>query len=293
MATAAGPGYCRPVKLRPAVLALVIAIASCAAPAAASAATETATSGPVTATLTYKQRHDHTFKDLHLKIVRDGVVGLDQAVTSPDCSDQCRPLGPSIGDGSSVAVRDLDGDGEPEVVLDLYTGGAHCCWVTQVFELISPGSPPSYAKKERNFLDPGYTLKDLNGDGIPEFRSADGRFAYVISSYAGSGVPIQILRFQNGDFADVTRQFPALIRRDSKHWWKQYRRYIRKRPPDNDPGLGGLAAWAGDEYLLGHGARVERELKAALKRGWLRSSLGSGRRTLRELHAVLDQNGYR
>ena len=262
----------------------------------AGAATETVTSGPVTATFTYKHTRELTFEDLHLKIVRAGIVALDAPIASQGCEFGCWPGSQLFENRKSITLTDLDGDGEPEVLLDLYTGGAHCCIVTQVFALQGPPSDtvhPSYGRVEHNFLDPGYTLRDLNADGLPEFQSADGRFAYAISSYAGSGVPVQIWRFQHGDLEDVTTEFPALIRADSRHWWKIYRKYGRKRPPANDPGLGALAAWAGDEYRLGHGAKVQRELKLALRRGWLDSYYSSGPRTLRNLNTLLRQVGYR
>ena len=262
----------------------------------AGAATETVTSGPVTASFSYTKTDDLTYEDLHLTIVRNGVVGLDAPLASRDCEIGCWPGSVLYEDGKSIKVTDLDGDGEPEVLLELYTGGAHCCVVTEVYSLQGPPATtvvPSYARVEHNFLDPGYTLRDLNGDGVPEWRSADGRFNYALSSYVGSGVPIQIWRFQHGDLEDATGEFPSLVRADSKHWWRAYRHNIRLRPPENDFGLGALAAWAGDEYRLGHGARVQRELKLALRRGWLDGPLGSGRWAVRNLNTLLRQTGYR
>jgi hypothetical protein len=163
-----------------------------------------------------------------------------------------------------------------------------------VFVLEQPaGSAPIYRLIEHNFGDPGYALRDLNGDGVPEFKAADPRFAYAISSFAGSAFPVQIWRFQSGGLVDVTREFPALISADSKRHWKTYRKYIGRRAPYNDAGLGSLAAWAGDEYLLGHGARVQRELRTALRRGWLDGGFTSGRGTLRAVNQLLSEAGYR
>lgn len=278
-------------------VALTIAVAALAVWApSAGAATETVTNGPVTASFSYTKTDDLTYENLRLKIVRNGIVGLDAPLASQACEFGCWPGSVLFEDGKSIKVIDLDGDGEPEVVLDLYTGGAHCCVVTEVYALQGPPATtivPSYGRVEHNFLDPGYRLTDLNGDGVPELKSADGRFNYALSSYVGSGVPVQIWRFQHGDLEDVTGEFPALIRSDSKHWWKVYRRNIRRRPPNNDPGLGALAAWAGDEYRLGHGAKVQRELKLALRRGWLDGPFGSGRRVVRNLNSLLHQTGYR
>lgn len=265
---------------------------------AASAASETSTSGPVTATFSYKQgsADDLLYRDLKLKIVRNGVVALDAPILSGDCEYGCWPAGPALEGRPSVHVRDLDADGEPEVIVDMFTGGAHCCLLTQVFALQKgPASDlaPSYSRVEHNFLDPGYSFDDLDGDGVPEFVSADGRFAYAISSFAGSGFPVQVWRFGRGGFSDVTREFPALIREESNRQWRVYRSYRRLKPPGNDPALGALAAWAGDEYLLGHGRRVQRELKRALRSGRLDGFFGSGKRTLRNLNRLLAQTGYR
>ena len=278
-------------------LAAAAALLLVGAPAA-SAASETATSGPVTATFSYKQGgpDDLLYRDLKLKIVRNGIVAVDGPIVSADCEYGCWPAGPAIEGRPSVFVRDLDADGEPEVIVDMFTGGAHCCLLTQVFSLQKGAASdlaPSYSRVEHNFLDTGYSFDDLDQDGVAEFVSADGRFAYAISSFAGSGFPVQVWRFRDGAFADVTREYPALIREDSDRQWRTYRKYRRAKPPGNDPALGALAAWAGDEYLLGHGRRVQRELKRALRSGRLDGFFGSGRRTLRSLNTLLSQAGYR
>jgi hypothetical protein len=275
------------------LVSLAVLLIAFAAPAQASATTETASSGQVSATFTYAKTADGNFKNLHLSIQRGGVVARDQAVESEDCGAYCWPGSAGL-DSSSLTVRDLDGDAEPEVVLALYTGGAHCCVVVQVFALNSAaGAAPTYAVAEHNFGDAGYELTDIEGDGTPEFQSADYRFAYSLASYAGSGMPVQIWRYRAGALVDVTREYPALIRADSKDHWKTYRKYIRKTSPYNDPGLGALAAWAGNEYLLGHGAKVQRELRSALARRWLNGGFTRGRATIRTLNKLLSDAGYR
>ena len=37
------------------------------------------------------------------------------------------------GDSRSIGLRDLDGDGEPEVLLELFSGGANCCLSTLIY----------------------------------------------------------------------------------------------------------------------------------------------------------------
>jgi hypothetical protein len=43
----------------------------------------------------------------------------------------------------------------------------------------------------------------------------------------------------------------------------------------------------------GHGAKLQRELKLGLRRGWLDGYFGSGRRAVRDLNRLLRQTGYR
>jgi hypothetical protein len=174
----------------------------------ARAATDTARRGDVTATFT------HTATSLHLTIARAGAVVYDRPVSSRYCGSACAPGGVR---GPSVHAVDLDGS--TEVVLDLYTGGAHCCTVEQVFSYVG-GPHARYRLAERNFGDPGAVLRDLRHDGRDEFVSADDAFAYAFTDYADSGLPVQILSFSRGRFHEVTRRYPSLIRSDAAKWWR-------------------------------------------------------------------------
>src|SRR5207244_3839241 len=82
------------------------------------------------------------------------------------------PLYPAgYGQSRSVAVRDLDGDAEPEVVLDLYSGGAHCCYSTDIYRYNGSG----YSLGEHAWGDVGYRLADLHRDTqvVPTAWAAD------------------------------------------------------------------------------------------------------------------------
>lgn len=185
-----------------------------------------------------------------------------------------------------MTVADVDADGEPEVLLDLFSGGAHCCVMTQVLRW----DGEAYRPTERNWGDPGYRLQDMNRDGISEFRSADARFAYKFASFAGSAMPIAISSFRSGEFVDVTNAFPAVIKQDAARWLRIWR---GRRGKANTESLGVLAAWAADEYRLGHRTQVRRQLRVALRRGWLRGPKGSPRGTgyIRELDRFLTTHG--
>lgn len=272
---------------RRAVIALVLGVVLLVAAASAPAATQTASSGQVTAAFSFKSTTDkfgfRTYRKQRLRIVRAGRTAYDQAVVSPNCGAQCAPGAPIGSGSSSVRVLDLTGDGEPEVVLDLYTGGAHCCVVAQVFAYGS--ATGSYAKTERDFGDPGYRIKPIGPGGRPQFISADDNFAYAFTSFADSGLPLQIWSFGSGRFTDVTRSHRGLVAKDAALWLRLFKHHLAS-------GEGVLAAWAADEDLLGHRALVKRTLAHELKLGHLKGGLVNGQHYIKALNKLLHRLGY-
>ncbi|HEX5270211.1 MAG TPA: hypothetical protein VFW33_06990, partial [Gemmataceae bacterium] len=268
-------------------IALVLAASALLAPAAL-ATTQTATAGSVTATFTFAGKFP-SYKGLHLTIARSGAVVYDQPVTSRACGSICAPA--ATGKASSVHIIDLDDIGQPNVVLDLYTGGAHCCSVEQVFTF-DPGTM-TYAMTEHNFGDPGTRIEDLKHDGHFEFVTADDRFAYAFTDFAASGLPLQILTFSGGRFQDVTKTYPALIRKDAATWLRAFKGMAGDHYSDS---VGVIAAWAADEYRLGKTAAANRYLHQQAKAGHLKSALGAsepqGQRFVTALQRFLRRHGY-
>jgi hypothetical protein len=277
--------------MRTRTLSLMLALcALCLLPAAASAAnkTETASSGAVSVTLTYKTgTYALDVSDVRIAIARSGSTVFDQAVAEP--CNQCAvvPAGLSSG-GSSLTIRDLDGDGEPEVLFDIYTGGAHCCSYTWIYRYT--GS--TYSGTPATWGDAGYTLADLNGDGVPELRSFDDRFAYEFTDYADSAFPPAIWSYRAGTLTDVTRSFPAIVAADAKRDLRLYKRARHRRDM-----RGVVAAYVADQYLLGKKAKGLSFLKLANRRGDL-NGFGHGDtwprngRYVRALKRFLAKNGY-
>jgi hypothetical protein len=258
-------------------------------PPAAWAATQTARLGSVTATFTFKGKAPN-YSNERLTISRAGIAVYDQPVVSSFCQMQCGP-GSEPSSRSSIHVVDLDHNGEPDVVLDLYSGGAHCCSIEQIFSF-DPGAS-RYIETERNFGDPGTRIVDLAHDGRFEFLTADDAFAYEFTDYAASGLPIQVLRFSAGYFVNVTRNYPRLVANDAGRWLAAFRRLARQHYQDS---VGVVAAWAADEDLLGHAGRVNRFLARQSSAGHLRSALspaepGGWKFTLK-LRKFLRRHGY-
>jgi hypothetical protein len=252
--------------------------------------TETATSGAVKATLTYDVGPGlFNVSGTHLQIVRAGATALDTDVPEPCNGCGIVPAGAGGGTAKSLQAADLDGDGEPEVLLDIYTGGAHCCVDTWIYRYTGT----SYIGTPAEWGDVGYSLKDLDGDGVPELRSADDHFAYAFTSFAGSWFPPQIWQFRAGKLNNVTRNYPKVIKADAK---KALRTYRAKRNRKLDM-RGVVAAYVADEYLLGHGSTGWKLVRSARKHGRL-DGLGKGdpwargARFVRSLRKFLHRHGY-
>ena len=62
----------------------------------------------------------------------------DEPVTSKFCGTLCAPYTGITGNVSGARL-DLEHTGQPDVVLDLYSGGAHCCTIEQIFSF-DPGT---------------------------------------------------------------------------------------------------------------------------------------------------------
>jgi hypothetical protein len=146
--------------------------------------------------------------------------------------------------------------GTSAVVVSLFSGGAHCCSWARIYTQGRGG----WKSINYDFADPGFRLVDLGHNGQREIETADDRFAYLLSDYADSGMPIQVLTLLNGKLTDVTRLYPALIKRDAARYWKAYQR-------DHSGGqIGQLAPWAADELNLGNTRLVEKTLAAQAAR---------------------------
>lgn len=267
-------------------------LAILALPRTSYAETITAGSGQVSAELTYTASADSYLAELgNLRVTRDATVVYDAKVDS--CGGPCYVIGDTAGP-ETLRVVDLDLDGEPEVIASAYTGGAHCCAIAVILHY-QPGTG-TYVVAARNFGDPGFSIEDLDNDQRPELLTADSRFGYRFTAFAFSGMPVLIYSFDHGAFADVSKNFRSAIRADAVSWRHWIRKGIKRGKLRRYNDLRGFyAAWAADEYRLGHATAVRRTLKKAARRGWLKGN-GIGRQNaafVRDLLGFLKRTGYR
>lgn len=283
----------RAAGLAPA-FALSLALVAPGPAGAADGGTATASAGAVQATFTWAAAQ-YGNKDPHLVVTRAGAPAFDglPLTSGSPCAQSNADVGCTFAASGKrdapLQVVDLDADGEPEVLVDTYTGGAHCCALTEILRF----NGTTYAPFEASWGNIGYELKDLDGDARPEFVTADDAFSYAFSSFAGSLHPPLVLDYDaaaKGSFRDVTRRFPALTRKNAKDALHALARARRQHYET----LGAVSAYVADLYLLGRGREVRPYLARARKRGDLRNASGRAPKSFdRQLLAFLHKQGYR
>lgn len=249
----------------------------------ASAESQSATLGNVTAVLSYDTDVQGAYSNVRETIVRNGTTLLDQpagtSTTCPDCTPQ--PLTRLI---PGVMAVQLDASADSEVLFNFFTGGAHCCLYSQIFGFTGTG----YAGLTHEWGDPGFTLRDLSGDGLPEFVSGDPRFAYAFGSFASTQFPPQIWRYASGVLIDVTRQLPAVAAADARSLHRRYRRGHKAPNFQRFEIRQILLTFTADECLLGRCSKGFKVARHAVQMG----EVVRGGRYLRNLRRFLRQTGY-
>ena len=262
----------------------------------ASATTDVASQGNVSATLNYQKVYP-SGGNVGVPEARNAVLSIKvaehlayrAALYSPVCARLCVPVaGNASGRGNALRVLRLR-PGSPDVLLGLYSGGAHCCFIDQVF---SPGPGNLYVKTEIDLGDPGARVVTLPGSPYAALVTADDTFAYAFTDFAASGLPLKIERLSGHRFIDVTRHYPYLVRADASQWLKAFYAQRSSRYQDS---VGVIAAWTADEFLLGRSLSAIRFLHQQAGAGHLNSLLNPAARgstfvTL--LQGFLRREGY-
>lgn len=105
---------------------------------------------------------------------------------------------------SSIAIGPLARGAPASVIVQSYTGGAHCCMHVAValregtrFRLVDMGA----------WDGDGVTWpKDISGDGVADFQFVDNAFLYAFGSYAGSWAPPLVMNIRGGKAIDVSTE---------------------------------------------------------------------------------------
>jgi hypothetical protein len=144
-----------------------------------------------------------------------------------------------------ISLQNLDNDPIPEITIATFSGGAHCCTNNIVYDW----QDDQFNRIELGFRDGnGGEFEDLDGDGNMEFVTFDNSFLYRFSSYAGSFPPTMIFSFNNGEFENVTTEYPHELRQTLE---QMYQSFLSVKNSDYPDVNGILAGYVAQKILLG------------------------------------------
>lgn len=249
------------------------------------AETITEQKGNIKAELSYESGEFCIESPIQLKLTRNQKVVLDELI---DSTEICRL---SSYHEPPLTIKNLDQNDEPEIIVDFYTGGAHCCFFSLVYRYNSTSN--QYEKTEKYWYNTPYSLQDENKDNIPEFHATDNRFAYQFAAFAFSGLPIQIWRYEQGKFKDVTRQYPELVYNNAYYWWQAFQAEQKNCDPGEACGEGWLAAYVASKALLDQETEALRLVRQAYQGSGctLEGCVGS-ETFFEQLQSFLQETGY-
>lgn len=274
----------------------MLATASAIAVAALAPVTVTASGGPVTATLSATGAAGGTSitgaTAIHVTIARNGAVAFSGPLRP--CRFGCEPDDPTGARFAQISVADVDGDGEPEVLVDRSDGFTPCCTLETAILRRNPVTG-AYTELDRHWGE-SYRIADLDADRRPELVTADLRFYQRFAPrVAGFQLPVKILQLRGPLLVDVTRAHPATVRRHTRSLDRLIRQTdaiaVGRRPGNRTIARVALrpqlAAYAAEERLLGRRAVGDRRIAREVALG--RVTRGFRRALLR----FLARTGYR
>lgn len=244
-------------------------------------------------------------RNLQLTIRREGAVLFQGTPVNPVASqgfgsNPDRPaftnLHPAL---DAFQVQDLDGDGEPEVWLDLNTSSVGCCRRTHVYRY--QPAQKAYVGQERDWGPAGYYQWDSDEDGIPEFYSGDNRFSHAFGwpaanlearlqshNFPTTVLPLTVWQYRQGKWVDVTPKYLQKVGSHAYVLWSAY--WARHDGGDStvqsDPRMKAVwAAYLANKLRLGQGEEAWMLVRQAYQ--------GRDRKTyFQRLQQLLARNGY-
>ncbi|MEI8206402.1 MAG: hypothetical protein WCG03_05945 [Kiritimatiellales bacterium] len=107
---------------------------------------------------------------------------------------------------------DITGDGQPNLVISEYTGGAHCCHDLHIFEIGRNFRHIQTIELEHSGAD----FKNLDDDSALELPIDDWTFAYWNAAFAESPAPEVILKYSEGQYRMAPKLMKKLPRRQAE-----------------------------------------------------------------------------
>jgi hypothetical protein len=268
-----------------AVLAAAALVPAAARASGTNAGTETVTAGPVIATLAWDGGEEGP-QNTRLTISRGGAAIFNQAI--PDvCGSSCSRY---ISETDAFQLVDLDGDGEPEVVVIAYADD--CC--SQTIGIYGFNAPTgTYTELAQNMGEGSLKVDDVGGERGNEIVTTDKRFENLVPDHTTLFFPPRVFGYEHGaggpKLVDRTRSSLSLVREAAS----DLRRYILDDLKDADAySKMYVGSYVAEEFMLGRGKVGMKEFDRQAKRGTL-GNAASVKKFRSRLLRLLHQYGYR
>jgi hypothetical protein len=112
----------------------------------------------------------------------------------------------SITDYGTESYRtdlDINNDGDRDLVVETYSGGAHCCWT---YSVIATNKNPHLVLQIEN--ESAVAFADRDSDGKVELWASDGKFDYFDGmSHADTYFPTIVLQINGRTVSDISPRF--------------------------------------------------------------------------------------
>jgi len=124
---------------------------------------------------------------------------------------------------TGITQYDLNNDGVEEILLDLYSGGAHCCTYLCAARI----EDDKFKIMDTIFWGNSfYKIEDVDNNGKKEIIGVNDMFAYTFTNYAQSEFQVLIYAFENNKFIEVTPKFPKIIEKDIENHRDELKPYL-------------------------------------------------------------------
>lgn len=196
-----------------------------------------------------------SFAALEVTVTREPTAqGWTAHVTAQKAGKQVLDVRHTFAEGepdyaSSIMIAEVDGGNDtPEIFIDAYSGGAHCCTRTVVLDATGPTEWTTVDLGNRD--GEGVDLEDVDEDGEAELILPDNSFLYTFDCYACSMQPIRISKIGKATISEVSGdpKFRRRLIQDVRGM-----EFLAKVQPDLWHSNGFLAAWVAAKNRIGEG----------------------------------------
>jgi len=159
----------------------------------------------------------------------------------------------------SISEASLSSDGKKTILIDVYSGGAHCCNTLYACKI-------KYDKlvfTDTLYLaDSYFDVEDIDKDGKEEILANDMMFAYAFTNFAETRAPYVVYTIENDKFKNISKKFPKIFRAQIDEWMQDLQVFIDSSyqcAPEGDDGFNSdagsvktlLAAITANYYTIG------------------------------------------